>query len=106
VLNLLTRSPQIKNKTLEWLGLCLKTNADRGKLWNAQSPPDLNPANFTNVSDGFMINFGNVMLRLCHPFCSNFKDKKILKVDPTYCSVPVHFFLLFFLAMLIDQILG
>jgi ubiquitin conjugation factor E4 A len=88
VLNLLTRSPQIKNKTLEWLGLCLKTNADRGKLWNAQSPPDLNPANFTNVSDGFMINFGNVMLRLCHPFCSNFKDKKILKVDPTYCSVP------------------
>ncbi|RYA67333.1 hypothetical protein DD592_27570 [Enterobacter cloacae complex sp. 2DZ2F20B] len=89
VLSLLTCSPQIKNKTLEWLGLCLKANVDRGKLWNAQSPPELNPANYTSVSDGFMINFGNVMLRLCRPFCSNFLDKKILKVDPTYCSVQV-----------------
>ncbi|RZC37889.1 ubiquitin conjugation factor E4 A [Asbolus verrucosus] len=88
VLNLLTSSQQVKNKTLEWLGLCLKSNADRGKLWNAQSPPELNPSNYTNVSDGFMINFGNVMLRLCQPFCHDFKDKKILKVDPTYCSVP------------------
>ncbi|EEZ99810.1 Ubiquitin conjugation factor E4 A-like Protein [Tribolium castaneum] len=88
VLSLLTCSPQIKNKTLEWLGLCIKANIDRGKLWSAQSPPELNLVNYTSVSDGFMINFGNVMLRLCRPFCNNFKDKKILKVDPTYCSVP------------------
>lgn len=88
-LSLLTISPQIKNRTLEWLGLCLKSNYDRGKLWSAHSPPELNPASYTAVCDGFMITFGSVMLSLCTPFCQDFNDRKILKVDPTYCGVPV-----------------
>lgn len=70
----------------------MKSNVDRAKLWNAHSPVELNLVNVLNsttVTDGFMINFGNVMLRLCKPFCHNFKDKKILKVDPTYSTVPV-----------------
>lgn len=87
-LQLLKCSPKIKNIILTWIGNCLKSNVDRGKLWNAQAPPEMNPANFTSVTDGFMLNMCNVMLRLCQPFTSNFRDKKILKVDPTYCAVP------------------
>ncbi|KMQ85520.1 ubiquitin conjugation factor e4 a [Lasius niger] len=43
------------------------------------------------VSDGFMLNVGNVLLRLCQPFCTKFNDKntKIPKIDPTYCSAQV-----------------
>ncbi|XP_060534633.1 ubiquitin conjugation factor E4 A [Cylas formicarius] len=87
LLVLLKCSPKVKNSTLSWLGLCLKANVDRGKLWNSQAPPELNPANYTTVSDGFMLNFCSIMLRLCRPFCNNLKDKKILKVDPTYPAV-------------------
>ncbi|KAJ8971505.1 hypothetical protein NQ314_000667 [Rhamnusium bicolor] len=88
LLCLLKSSPNVKNDTLKWLGDCLKCNAHRGKIWNSQAPPELNPANYTVVTDGFMINMCNVLLRMCQPFCSNFKDNKILKVDPTYCAVP------------------
>ncbi|XP_018564098.1 ubiquitin conjugation factor E4 A [Anoplophora glabripennis] len=88
LLSLLKCSSKVKNKTLSWLGSCLKSNVDRGKIWNSQAPPELNPANYTSVTDGFMINMCNVILRMCQPFTSYFKDNKILKVDPTYCSVP------------------
>lgn len=81
-------SPKVKNKTLTWLGNCLKTNSDRGKVWNTQVP-ELNPAVYTNVTDGFMINLCNLFLTLCQPFCSKTQDEKILKVDPTYCAVLV-----------------
>lgn len=88
ILSLLKCNTDIKNRTLVWLGRCLHANADRGKLWSAQAP-ELNPSTYSSVSDGFMINLGNVLLRLCQPFCSDPKDKKILKVDPTYCAVLV-----------------
>ncbi|XP_030751488.1 ubiquitin conjugation factor E4 A isoform X2 [Sitophilus oryzae] len=88
LLVLLKCNNAVRNKVLNWLGGCLKYNVDRGKLWNSQAPPELNPANYTTVSDGFMINFCSILLRLCRPFCSNFKEKKILKVDPTYPAVP------------------
>lgn len=87
-LNLLKLNAELRHKTLGWLGSCLKANSDKGKLWNSQAP-ELNPLIYTYASDGFMINISNVLLRLCHPFCSNVEDKKILKVDPTYCAVPV-----------------
>lgn len=74
--------------TLEWFGDCLKSNADRGKLWNVHTPA-LNPAAYMTVSDGFMLNFMAVLLHLSQPFCSDVKNGKILKVDPTYCAVPV-----------------
>lgn len=88
LLVLLKCNNAVRNKVLTWLGGCLKYNIDRGKLWNSQAPPELNPANYTTVSDGYMLNFCNIMLRLCKPFCSNFRDRKILKVDPTYPAVP------------------
>ncbi|KAF7283738.1 hypothetical protein GWI33_022990 [Rhynchophorus ferrugineus] len=88
LLVLLKCNNAVRNKVLNWLGGCLKYNVDRGKLWNSQAPPELNPANYTTVSDGFMINFCNILLRLCKPFCADFKDKKILKVDPSYPAVP------------------
>lgn len=87
-LSMLKCSPKIKNKTLDWLSSCLKNNSNRGKIWNTHAP-ELNPAIYTNVTDGFMINMCNLLLRLCQPFCSKVKDERILKVDPTYCAVPV-----------------
>lgn len=92
-LALLKCSTKIKHKTLDWICSCLKYNSHRGKIWNTHAP-ELNPAVYTNVTDGFMINLCNLMLRLCQPFCSKVRDEKILKVDPTYCSVPVSFLLI------------
>lgn len=85
---MLRSSPKIKSKTLEWLGNCLQYNSPRGKIWNTHAP-ELNPAIYTNVSDGFMINLCNLMMRLCQPFCLKIRDEKVLKVDPTYWAVPV-----------------
>lgn len=87
-LRLLKCSKTIKNRTLNWLAQCLKANAGRGKIWNTHTI-DFNPAQFSSVSDGFMINLADVILKLCLPFCSDISTGKILKVDPTYCAVPV-----------------
>ncbi|CAG9864352.1 unnamed protein product [Phyllotreta striolata] len=78
---------KVKEKTLLWLGTCLKTNVNRGKIWNTHAP-ELNPAIYINVTDGFMLNLCNLLLSLCQPFCSKGKDERVLKVDPTYCAVP------------------
>lgn len=52
-------------------------------------PPQLFPnENNSQVSDGFMHNFCSIMLRLCRPFCTNYREGKILRVDPTYPAVP------------------
>ncbi|XP_072382541.1 ubiquitin conjugation factor E4 A [Diabrotica undecimpunctata] len=85
-LAMLKCSPKVKEKTTLWIGNCLKTNANRGKLWNTHVP-ELNPAMYTNVADGFMLNLSNLLLSLCQPFCSKINDERILKVDPTYCAV-------------------
>lgn len=81
-------SPKVKNATLIWLSSCLKYNSSRGKIWNMHAP-ELNPDIYTNVTDGFMINMCNLLLRLCHPFCSKIEDERMLRVDPTYAAVPV-----------------
>ncbi|CAG9818490.1 unnamed protein product [Phaedon cochleariae] len=86
-LSMLKCSAQVRDKTLRWLGGCLKTNAARGKIWNAQMI-DLNPAVYACVTDGFAINLCHLLLGLCQPFCGNIADGKILKVDPTYYAVP------------------
>lgn len=78
----------MKNTTLEWFGDCLRSNADRGKLWNVHTPA-LNPSSYMTVNDGFMINLMTVLLHFSQPFSSDIKNNKILKVDPTYCAVPV-----------------
>ncbi|XP_058800280.1 ubiquitin conjugation factor E4 A [Phymastichus coffea] len=80
---LLKVSREVRHLTLSWLGDCLHANANRGKFWNFHNNMDLS---ITTVSDGFMLNLGNVLLRLCQPFCSKPDDTKILKIDPTYCA--------------------
>ncbi|KAL7305224.1 hypothetical protein TKK_0002609 [Trichogramma kaykai] len=82
---LLKCSPRVRDLTLSWLGDCLQANSNRGKLWNSQNL--MSDGDITTVSDNFMINLGNVLLRLCQPFCSKPNDPKILKIDPTYCAV-------------------
>lgn len=82
---LLKCNPAIRNQTLDWFGNCLQTNLDKGKLWNIHRH-EFDPTTYTTVGDGFMINLTDVLLRLCRPICSEVRDGKILRVDPTYCA--------------------
>ncbi|XP_076649891.1 ubiquitination factor E4A isoform X2 [Halictus rubicundus] len=82
--SLLLLSHEIRHLTLEWIGNCLRANANRGKLWNTQNDIGLRSALF--VSDGFMLNLGCVLLRLCQPFCIQENQTKVPKIDPTYCA--------------------
>ena len=84
-------SREVRHLTLLWLGDCLLVNANRVKLWNTQNLMGI--VGMKSVSDGFMLNLGNVLLRLCEPlvrWSSEANDGKILKVDPTYCSAEVY----------------
>ncbi|XP_066587978.1 ubiquitin conjugation factor E4 A [Prorops nasuta] len=84
--SLLKCSSEVRHLTLEWIGNCLHTNASRGQIWNYHNDNELNTILCT--SDGFMVNLGNVLLRLCQPFCvgSNSNLDKVPKIDPTYCA--------------------
>lgn len=82
-LNLLKAGPDVKHKTLLWLGSCLEKNLGRCKLWNIE----ISMLGF--ISDGFAINLSAVLLRLCQPFISSSKNPKLLKIDPTYCAAKV-----------------
>lgn len=82
--SLLKCSTELRHLTLQWLGNCLNANANRGKLWNSHM--DMGLLGALCVSDGFMLNVGNVLLRLCQPFCVKLNDAKVPKIDPTYCS--------------------
>lgn len=82
-LNLLKAGPEVKHKTLSWLGSCLEKNMGRCKLWNVE----LSISEF--ISDGFALNLSAVLLRLCQPFISNTDNPKLLKIDPTYCAAKV-----------------
>lgn len=86
--SLLKCSPEVRHRTLRWLGECLQANAARGKMWNSHG---LNSGSGGGnyVSDGFMLNLGSMLLKLCQPFCTDLKDPKLLRIDPTYCSVIV-----------------
>lgn len=86
-LNLLKAGPEIKHKTLSWLGSCLEKNLGRCKLWNIET------SMLTLISDGFAINLSAVLLRLCQPFISNTDNPKLLKIDPTYCAAKVKLYL-------------
>ncbi|XP_032664874.1 ubiquitin conjugation factor E4 A [Odontomachus brunneus] len=82
--SLLKCSTESRHLTLQWLGNCLHANTNRGKLWNSHTGMGLGA--ILCVSDGFMLNMGNVLLRLCQPFCVKLSDDKVPKIDPTYCS--------------------
>ncbi|KAL5235405.1 hypothetical protein ACI65C_002815 [Semiaphis heraclei] len=84
LLNLLKAGPEVKHKTLSWLGRCLEKNMGRCKLWNIE----MSMLEF--ISDGFALNLSAVLLRLCQPFISNTDNPKLLKIDPTYCASKIH----------------
>lgn len=85
---LLKCSTEVRHLTLQWIGNCLHSNANRGKIWNTQNDVSFN--SMLCVSDGFMLNLGNVLLRLCQPFCIKQNDSKVPKIDPTYCAADVN----------------
>uniref|UniRef100_A0A224ZB65 Ubiquitin conjugation factor E4 A n=1 Tax=Rhipicephalus zambeziensis TaxID=60191 RepID=A0A224ZB65_9ACAR len=80
---LLRLSHETRDKTLTWLGQCIESCADRGKLWNSQ----VSELFLTmQRGDGFALNLGAVLLRLARPFSEPYSPK-LLKVDYRYCSV-------------------
>lgn len=85
--SLLKCSTEARHLTLQWLGNCLHANTNRGKLWNSHTGMGFGA--ILCASDGFMLNIGNVLLRLCQPFCVKLNDDKVPKIDPTYCSAEV-----------------
>ncbi|XP_033354839.1 ubiquitin conjugation factor E4 A [Bombus vosnesenskii] len=85
---LLKCSTEVRHLTLQWIGNCLHSNANRGKIWNTQNDVTFN--SMLCVSDGFMLNLGNVLLRLCQPFCIKQNDSKVPKIDPTYCAADIN----------------
>ncbi|KAK2589180.1 hypothetical protein KPH14_001996 [Odynerus spinipes] len=83
--SLLKCSTEVRHLTLQWIGNCLHANSNRGKLWNSHE--DIGFGASVCVSDGFMLNLGSVLLRLCQPFCIKVDEIKVPKINPTYCAV-------------------
>lgn len=75
---------ETRNRILEWMGLCLHSNAGRGQIWNAHNPAAMLGA-VKVAPDSFMIGLCGVLLRLCKPLLR--PKFKVLDVDPTYCAV-------------------
>jgi len=78
---LLKVSEDTKHFTLMWLGDCLAANVGRGKMWTSQMGSLLSSG---LASDGFMLNLGSTLLRLCVPMTED--QAKMDKVDPTYTA--------------------
>eukprot|EP00092_Neocalanus_flemingeri_P008087 GFUD01008727.1.p1 GENE.GFUD01008727.1~~GFUD01008727.1.p1 ORF type:complete len:1041 (+),score=441.41 GFUD01008727.1:59-3181(+) len=78
---LLRVSEDTKHFTLLWLGDCLAANVGRGKMWTSQMGSLLSAG---LASDGFMLNLGSTLLRLCAPMAED--PIKMNKVDPTYTA--------------------
>lgn len=78
---LMRASSDVRHQCLTWLGNCCHSNAGRARLWTQHVQSMLS----TDVSDSFMLNLGNVMLRLCKPFAES-SSPKLLKINPTYCA--------------------
>lgn len=71
-----------KNDLLNWVGLALHAFKDRSKMWTNEMV--MSTGSSVQASDGFMLNFSNVLLQLCKPFSQPYSPK-LLKVDPRYC---------------------
>lgn len=87
--NLFKNSIASRHALLSWIGNCLQANESRGQLANLHHNMFAAPNHAATVSDGFMINLGGVLLRLCAPFTERQSMGKLLKVDPTYCAVEI-----------------
>ena len=86
ILSLIKSSPVTKHKTLLWIGQCISANSGKSKIWSAQMPQLFNQKYACN---GFCLNLCYLMLKLCVPFSEPQSDK-LLKVQPTYCSVEIN----------------
>lgn len=82
--DLLVIGGDVREKLLNWIGVCLHANAPRGQLWNSHATQLGN--NLKTSSDAFIIGLTGVLLRLCKPLVK--PQFKVLIVDPTYCGVP------------------
>jgi len=78
---LLKVSEDSKHFTLMWLGDCLAANVGRGKMWTSQMGSLLSAG---LASDGFMLNLGSTLLRMCIPMTEDLA--KMDKVDPSYTA--------------------
>ncbi|KAI1295763.1 Ubiquitin conjugation factor E4 A [Halotydeus destructor] len=81
----LLRNKVTKNEILNWIGLVLYAFKDRSKMWTNEMI--MSTGTSIQTSDGFMLNFSNVLLLLCRPFSEAYSPK-LLKIDPRYCSSP------------------
>jgi ubiquitin conjugation factor E4 A len=78
---LLRCNADVKHLTLMWIGDCFHANAGRGKLWTAEMGGVLSGS---FVSDGFMLNLGSILMKLCSPFTEGHHNPKLLKIDCRY----------------------
>ena len=77
----LLKQPVTKDLVCNWIGMTLYAFRERGKLWSNEMAIS---QSLIQISDGFMINFGNLLLQFCKPF-SIPNSPKLLKIDPRYC---------------------
>eukprot|EP00794_Sanderia_malayensis_P017494 gene17494-19244_t len=69
---------------LYWIGACLYHNRKRLQLSFETGFASM----LTQARDGFFLNLGNVMLKLCEPFLDlSSRSKKCLRINSLYCSV-------------------
>ena len=78
---LMKLSGDTKHFMLLWIGNCLAANQARGKMWTSQIGPLLAS---DLASDGFMLNLGSCLLRLCIPMTEN--PTKMDKVEASYTA--------------------
>lgn len=84
ILSLLKCSPEVRNELLTWFGECIEYNISRKQLWGNMLQTMLSDS---HISDGFALNLCFILLRLCEPFIKPGNNSKLLKIDPTYCTV-------------------
>ena len=83
--HLLKVSEDCKHFVLLWLSHCLADNQGRGKMWTNQMGSLLAAG---LAGDGFMLNLGSILLRLCGPMVES--ESKMELVIPSYPAKMTH----------------
>ena len=85
IVSIIKLSPDCRHLMMTWIANCLHANSGRAKIWSAHAPQVFSQM---YCSDGFSLNLGFVMLKLCEPF-SAACSPKLLKIQPSYVRVVV-----------------
>ena len=85
IVSIIKLSPDCRHLMMSWIGNCLHANSGRAKIWSAHAPQVFSQM---YCSDGFILNLGFVLLKLCEPF-SAACSPKMLKIQPSYVRVVV-----------------